>query len=87
MALHQVHRVGAVCAIAGTIIAGISNGMHPPLADPAGVIRNAVSTPNWVSIHWGLIIGIVIMQLGFYAMIATLCGRNRAQAIGGRCEH
>jgi hypothetical protein len=72
MATHQSHRVGAVCAIVGTVIAGISNGMHPPLADPAGVIRNAAGTTNWVSIHWGLIIGIVAMQLGFYAVIGAL---------------
>ena len=72
MATHQMHRMGAVCAIAGTVIAGISNSMHPPLADPAGIIRNAAGTTNWVSIHWGLIIGIVVMQLGFYAVIETL---------------
>jgi hypothetical protein len=72
MATHQLHRVGAVCAIAGTVIAGISNSMPPPLTDPAGIIRNAAGTTNWVIIHWGLIIGIVVMQLGFYAVIETL---------------
>ena len=72
MATHQVHRVGAVCAIAGTLIAGISNSMHPPLTDPAGIIRNAAGTANWIIIHWGLILGIVVMQLGFYAVIGTL---------------
>ena len=72
MATHQLPRVGAVCAIAGTVIAGISNSMHPPLTDPAGIIRNAAGASNWVTLHWGLIIGIVIMQLGFYAVIQTL---------------
>jgi hypothetical protein len=72
MATHQLHRVGAVCSIAGTVIAGISNSMHPPLTDPAGILGNAAGTTNWVTIHWGLIIGIVVMQLGFYAVIDTL---------------
>lgn len=72
MVTHQSHRVGAVCAIAGTVIAGVSNSMHPPLADPAGIIRNAADTTNWVTIHWGLIIGVVVMQLGFYAVVESL---------------
>jgi hypothetical protein len=64
--------MGGVCAIAGTIIAGISNSMHPALADPAGVVRNAADTSKWAAIHWGLIIGIVVMQLGFYSVIESL---------------
>ena len=51
MATHQVRQVGAICAIAGTVIAGISNGMHPPLTDPDGIIRNAAGTTNWVMLH------------------------------------
>ena len=82
MATHQVHRVGAVCAIAGTVIAGISNSMHPPLTDPSGIIRNAADTTNWVTIHWGLIIGIVVMQLGFYAVIETLRQLEDSTTIG-----
>jgi hypothetical protein len=64
--------MGAVCAIAGTVIAGISNSMHPVLADPAGVVRNAAGSSHWATIHWGLIVGIVAMQLGFYGVIETL---------------
>jgi hypothetical protein len=82
MATHEVHRVGAVCAIAGTVIAGISNSMHPPLTDPAGIIRNAAGTTNWVTIHWGLIIGIVVMQLGFYAVIEKLRHLEGSTTIG-----
>lgn len=72
MATYQLHRFGAVCAIAGTVIAGISNSLHPPLADAVGIIRNAADTTNWVAIHWGLVIGIVVMQLGFYAVIGSI---------------
>ena len=71
MATQGLHRLGAVCAIAGTIIAGISNAMHPALTDPAGVVRNAAGSSGWAAIHWGLIVGIVLMQLGFYSVTET----------------
>jgi len=72
MAEQGLHRMGAACAIAGTIIAGISNSMHPALADAAGVVRNAAGSSHWIVIHWGLIVGIVVMQLGFYSVIDAL---------------
>jgi len=72
MATHGLHRLGAVSAIAGTVIAGISNAMHPALTDPAGVVSNAAGSSSWAAIHWGLIVGIVLMQLGFYIVIGTL---------------
>ncbi len=65
-------RVGSVCAIVGTIITGIFNGMHPALADPAGIVRNAAGSSDWTTIHWGLIIGMVLMQLGFSVVTQTL---------------
>ena len=74
--------MGTVCAIVGTVIAGISNSMHPALADPAGVVRNAAGSSNWTAIHWELIIGIVAMQLGFYTVIGTLQEPTRHRTAG-----
>lgn len=72
MKSNLLQRVGSVCAIAGTVITGIFNGMHPDLADPAGIVRNAAGSSNWITIHWGLIIGMVLMQLGFSVVPQTL---------------
>lgn len=72
MKTHILHRVGAVCAIAGTIITGTFNGMHPDLADPTGMVQNAATSSSWVTVHWGLILGMVLMQLGFSVFTQTL---------------
>jgi hypothetical protein len=88
MAEQGLHRMGAACAIAGTIIAGISNSVHPALADAAGVVRNAAGSSHWIVIHWGLIVGIVVMQLGFYSVIDALrAPESSSWMVGGIYTH
>jgi hypothetical protein len=72
MEKHTLSRVGAVCAIGGALITGIFNGMHPELAGPAGIVQHAAHSSNWTGIHWGLIFGLVVMQLGFSTFVLTL---------------
>jgi len=69
---HPLRRVGAVCAVGGAVITGLFNGMHPDLADPAGIVQNAAGLSKWAAVHWGLIIGMVVMQLGFSVFVQTL---------------
>lgn len=68
----SLSRVGAICVIGGAAVTGIFNGMHPDLADPAGIVQNAAGSSKWIAVHWGLIIGMVLMQLGFSVFVQTL---------------
>jgi hypothetical protein len=50
---YSLRRVGAVCAIVGALVTGVSNGMHPELVGPAGIVRNAATSSGWATVHWG----------------------------------
>ncbi len=67
-----LRRFGAFCAIVGALVTGVSNGMHPELAEPAGIVRNAATSSGWTTVHWGLIVGMVLMQLGYLSLAKTL---------------
>jgi hypothetical protein len=68
----SLRQFGAVCAISGTLITAIFNAMHPDLADPADLVKNAAASSKFVVVHWGLIVGMALMQLGFSACVQTL---------------
>ncbi|MFZ3178850.1 MAG: hypothetical protein WA156_01230 [Methylocystis silviterrae] len=72
MKILSFRRVGATCAIAGAVVTGVFNGMHPELADPSGIVQNAAGSSKWIAVHWGLIIGMVQMQIGFSVFAQTL---------------
>lgn len=82
-------RIGAVCAIVGALVTGVSNGMHPALAEPAGIVRNAATSSGWTLVHWGLITGMVLMQLGYLALATTLriSGSDNASDWGSLSVH
>lgn len=63
---------GAFCAVSGALITGVFNGLHPELAAPAGIVKNAAGASSWSLIHWGLIVGMALMQIGFLALARTL---------------
>lgn len=80
MRTESLRRVGAVCAVAGALLTGVFNGMHPELAEPAGIVKNATGSSNWSAVHWGLIVGMVLMQIGFLALARTLRGPAQQRA-------
>lgn len=80
MGLHSLRRMGAVCAVVGALLTGLFNGMHPELAEPAGIVKNAAGSSSWTVVHWGLIVGMVLMQLGFSALAQSLRGPTRQGA-------
>jgi hypothetical protein len=71
MESYSLRHIGAVCAIIGALFTGVSNGMQPELAEPAAIVKNAASS-GWIVVHWGLISGMVLMQLGYLACVTTL---------------
>jgi hypothetical protein len=83
---YSLRRIGAVCAITGALVTGISNGMHPELAEPAGIVRNAAAS-GWIVVHWGLIAGMVLMQLGYLACATTLRASGSARDCGTLSIH
>jgi hypothetical protein len=85
----SLRRMGAVCAIVGALVTGVSNGIHPELAEPAGIVRNAATSSGWILVHWGLITGMVLMQLGYLALATTLriSGSDHASDWGSPSVH
>lgn len=83
MQKHTLHRAGAACAIAGAIIAGVFNAIHPEPVDSGAFLALVAGTPNWAAIHWGLMVGLVLMQLGFAAFMLTLRDPAEKQDAGG----
>lgn len=69
----MLYRAGAVCAILGTLIAGVANGVHPDTpTDPLAFLQVVAGSRYWAGIHWALLIGLVLMQIGFLAVKLTL---------------
>ncbi len=49
-------RIGAVSAVAGTILALISNALHPHTTTPGAMLHEMAASESWAAIHLGLII-------------------------------
>ncbi len=72
MEKQTLNRIGAICAAVGAVVTVVSWGIHPELTDPAGYLPVVAGSSHFVGIHWGLIIGMVLMQFGLAAVTLTL---------------
>jgi hypothetical protein len=78
-----LNRTGAICASLGAIVMLVSWGIHPELAEPAKFLPIVAESSHFVGIHWGLIIGMVLMQLGLAALTLTLQEQPAPNDAGG----
>lgn len=83
MEKQTLHKAGAICACLGAIATGVFNRMHPEPVDPAGFLSLVAGSPHWADIHWGLMIGLVLMQFGFAAVTLTLREQPSRNDAGG----
>jgi hypothetical protein len=72
MEKQTLNRTGAICAGAGAVVTIVSWGIHPEITDPAGYLPIVGGSSHFVGIHWGLIIGMVLMQFGLAAVMLAL---------------
>jgi hypothetical protein len=63
-------KIGAICAIVGSVLAAVGNILHPvtPRDDPVGVARVIAQSDAWTLIHVVIITGLILMFLGLVAI-------------------
>jgi hypothetical protein len=83
MEKQMFNRTGAICAAAGSIATVVSWGVHPELTDPSGYLPLVAGSSHFVGIHWGLILGMVLMQFGLVAVTLTLREQPAPNDAGG----
>jgi hypothetical protein len=83
MEKQTLQRTGAICAGLGALVTAIFNGMHPEAADSAGFLPMVAGSSRWADLHWGLMIGLVLMQFGFAAVTLTLREQPARNDAGG----
>jgi len=77
------NRTGAICAGVGAVVTVVSWGIHPEITDPAGYLPIVAGSSHFVGIHWGLIIGMVLMQFGLAAVMLALREQPAPNDAGG----
>jgi hypothetical protein len=72
--VHWLTRVGGAGAIAGAVLAGVGNLLHPvtPRDDAAGVARVIATNDAWTLIHLVIIAGTLLMFAGLVGLRAAL---------------
>jgi hypothetical protein len=72
----RVFRIGGGAAVAGALLAGVGNLVHPvtPMNDPAGVARVIADSEIWVPVHLAIVLGIVLMFGGLVALYHSIRG-------------
>ena len=71
-----VFRIGGWSAVAGSVLAGIGNLVHPvtPMHDPVGVARVIADSDGWVPVHLAIVVGILLMLGGLVALYHSIRG-------------
>jgi len=71
-----VFRIGGASAIAGAILGGVGNLVHPvtPENDPVGVARVIADSDLWVPVHLVIALGILLMLGGLVAVSHSIGG-------------
>jgi hypothetical protein len=74
---------GARAGVAGSILAGFGNLIHPatPLDDPIGVAEAIARNDAWFPIHLMIVIGLCLMFAGLIALFESL-RRGPGEALG-----
>lgn len=83
MEKQTLNRTGAICAGVGAAVTIVSWGIHPELTDPAGYLPIVAGSSHFAAVHWGLIIGMVLMQFGLAAVTLTLRDQPAPNDAGG----
>lgn len=68
--------IGSKAAIAGSLLGMVGNLIHPaaPLDDRPGVARVIADSDSWFVIHFGIVVGIVLMFGGLIALYHSIRG-------------
>jgi hypothetical protein len=69
-------QIGGWCAVAGSLLAGVGNLVHPvtPMNDPVGVARVIAGSGSWVPVHLAIVVGILLMLGGLVALDRSIGG-------------
>jgi hypothetical protein len=72
----HILRIGGLAAIAGSVLAGVGNLLHPatPEHDQIGVARVIADSDIWVPVHLTIVLGIFLMLLGLVALYHSIRG-------------
>jgi hypothetical protein len=64
-------KLGGGSAVIGAVLALILNGLHPHVDTAEAVLRAAAGNDNWLSLHLGLILGVLLILGGLVVVTRT----------------
>jgi hypothetical protein len=72
----QLLKFGGWSAVAGSLLAGVGNLVHPvtSMNDPVGVARVIADSGGWVPVHLAIVVGILLMLGGLVALDHSIGG-------------
>jgi hypothetical protein len=72
----QLLKFGGWSAVAGSLLAGVGNLIHPvtSMNDPVGVARVIADSGGWVPVHLAIVVGILLMLGGLVALDHSIGG-------------